>query len=947
MMESGIQVNQNSSSSSKIALFRSLFRGREDLYPLRFENKKSGKSGYAPACANEWVRGICEKPRIKCSECAHRRLLPVTDEVVHWHLSGSDSSGKNFVMGVYPMLLDETCFFLAADFDNLSWKEDASAFLKTCHSMNLPAVLERSRSGKGAHVWLFFSKAIPAIVARKLGSHLITETMESRPDIGLASYDRLFPNQDTLPKGGFGNLIALPLQKRARIFGNSVFVDENFVPYKDQWAFLSALEKIDPTIVEDIVQRADAKGRVIGVRLDVTDEDNPTPWKTKASFAKPCISRDELPKSLKIVRSNEIYIPKEELPPSLKNRFLRLAAFQNPEFYKAQAMRLSTYGIPRIISCAQDYTKHIALPRGCLDEMLELMKSLNIQTHIEDERISGSPLQVNFTGELRIEQKAAAQEMLNHDIGILSATTAFGKTVVASWLISKRQVNTLVLVHRKQLMEQWILRLSQFLDISPKAIGRVGGGRKKPTGLLDVALIQSLCSKGVVHDCVGQYGHVIVDECHHLSAFSFEQVIRHAKAQFITGLSATVTRKDGHHPIVQMQCGPVRYRVSAKEQAKARPFDHNVFVRPTAFQPKNAPNSDLRIQFNDLYEELSQDIDRNQLICDDIIKAVRNGRSPVVLSERNKHLDLLFELLKPQVKNIFMLRGGMSSKEIAKKANELGSIPQSQERLLLATGKFIGEGFDDARLDTLFLTLPISWRGTIAQYAGRLHRLYDHKREVQIYDYADLNIPMLERMFNRRCKGYEAIGYTILLPASACPGWPAEVLLPVDPLWKADYAASVRRLIRDGVDVPLASLFMRATSTFSPDAEGADRARSATEAFLFRRLETLRQTSGKFLLNQKIDIPFDNFGTMEVDLLCDSARLAIELDGNQHLGDAKAYRRDRKKDLLLQENGYLVLRFLTEDVGKYLDEILDSILHALQRRQNLNTILGASPLNIL
>ena len=928
-------TDNQSSPQAKIALFRSFFRGREEVYPKRFENKKTGKSGYVFACGNEWVRGICEKPKIKCSDCKHRRLLPITDDVVHWHLSGLDNCGKDFVMGIYPMLLDETCFFLAADFDKASWTEDATAFLKTCHQMGLPAALERSRSGKGAHVWLFFSEAITAGLARKLGSHILTETMDRRPDIGLDSYDRLFPNQDTLPKGGFGNLIALPLQKKARNLGNSIFVDENLMAYEDQWVFLSNLHKISRLEVENIVAKADAKGRVIGVRLDITDEDQNTPWTLPPSRRSPSPPIGNVPKSLELVIGNQIYIAKESLSPDLRNRLIRLAAFQNPEFYKAQAMRFPTYEIPRIIACAEDHPNHIALPRGCFEDISCLLSDLNIKMILREELCIGQPLNASFQGQLRHEQQAAAEALLAHDIGVLSATTAFGKTVIAAWLIAQRQVNTLILVHRKQLQEQWIERLSTFLDVPVKMIGRIGGGRKKPKGLLDVALIQSLVRKGVVDDVVGQYGNLIIDECHHLPAQSFEQVTRQAKAKYITGLTATLRRKDGHHPIITMQCGPVRYSVNAKEQAAARPFEHTVLVRPTAFIPLKPANADVRLQFNDLYDELVHDTVRNQLICEEVLKSVQNGRSPVVLTERNEHLDLLSHQLAPHIRNLIVLRGGMSAKEIAQISSRLATIPENEDRVLLATGRYIGEGFDDARLDTLFLTLPISWQGTIAQYVGRLHRLYDRKKEVQVYDYADLNVPILERMFNKRCRGYEAVGYKILLAASATPGWPTQAPLPVDPAWKSDYAASIKRLICDGVDMPLANLFVQVASVIHADAEGIDRARSATEAFLYRRLETLPQTAGRFHLNALLSIPFDVSSQMEVDLLCADARLAIELDGAQHLADANAYRRDRRKDALLQQNGYMVLRFLSEDVGKHLDDILDLILRALTHQRAL------------
>ncbi len=423
-----------------------------------------------------------------------------------------------------------------------------------------------------------------------------------------------------------------------------------------------------------------------------------------------------------------------------------------------------------------------------------------------------------------------------------------------------------------------------------------------------------------------------VHNCHHLSAQSFEQVVRRAKAKFVTGLSATLTRKDGHHPIIFMQCGPVRHHVDAKAQAAARPFQHTVLVRPTSFRPLEAADPDLRIQFQDLYSELIADDQRNQVICDEVVQVVREGRSPLVLTERNEHLDSLAARLSSSIRHLIVLRGGVRPKEAQAIIARLAAIPEHEDRVLLATGRYIGEGFDDARLDTLFLTLPVSWRGTIAQYVGRLHRLYHRKREVRVVDYADLNVPMLSRMFDRRCRGYGAVGYTILLPASAVPGWPAEVPLPVDPQWKTEYAASVRRLVRDGVDQPLANLFVHAARVVPPDAEGLERARSASEAFLYRRLETLSETAGRFRLNVELPIPFDGWGHMEVDLLCADARIAVELDGGQHLANAEAYRRDRRKDLFLQENGYFVLRFLAEDVGQHLDTVLDVILRTLSHR---------------
>ncbi len=924
-------VDHRSSSDAKVALFRSLFRGRPDVYPRRFESRKTGKSGYAPACSNEWVRGVCEKPRIKCAECPHRRFLPVTDTVIRWHLSGVDDAGAPFVAGVYPLLLDETCHLVAADFDKAGWEQDSLAFVSACRRLDLPVALERSRSGHGAHAWIFFDDAIPAGLARRLASHLLTVAMEDRPDIGLGSYDRLFPNQDTLPQGGFGNLIALPLQKRARDQGHSVFLDDDLAPWQDQWAFLSGIHRVASTRVEAIVRDAERLGRVLGVRLP-PDDDDEAPWTAAPSRRRQEPLEGKVPASLELVLGNQIYIGKADLHPGLRNRLLRVAAFQNPEFYRAQAMRLSTYAKPRVIACAEDHPHHIGLPRGCLDDVQETLSGVGIRSVVRDERHSGHPIDVAFRGDLRPEQRTAAAAMLKHDAGVLAATTAFGKTVVAASLIARRRVSTLVLVHRRQLLEQWIDRLQTFLDVPPKSIGRIGGGRRSPTGIVDVALIQSLVRKGVVDDCVASYGHLVVDECHHLSAHSFEQVARQAKARFVLGLSATVARKDGHHPIIFMQCGPIRHRVNARIQAAARPFEHYALVRPTPFRPRAAPEADKRLEFQGLYRELIADAARNQRICEDVIESLLAGRSPLVLTERNDHLDSLERQLSGATEHVIALRAGLGRKQQRAIEERLASLPPTAPRVILATGKYVGEGFDEPRLDTLFLTLPVSWRGTIAQYAGRLHRLFDGKREVRIYDYADLEVPMLARMFDRRCRGYEAVGYTVVLSASEIPGWPVDVVLPSDPVWKRDYSGSVRRLVRDGVDIPLGTLFAHAARTMPPDAEGAARARSATEAFLFKRLETLPETKGRFALNHTLPIAFDGQSGLEVDLLCEDARLAIEIDGAQHLADPVAYRRDRRKDQLLQENGYFVVRFLAEDVGKELDAVLDTILRALSHR---------------
>lgn len=737
------------SIDAKIHLFRSLFKGRDDVYSVRWDSK-NGRSGYTPACENEWLSGVCDKPRIKCSDCNNRKLLSINDQAIYNHLSGKKT------IGAYALLAHETCWFLAADFDGDHWQEDASAFARTAKLNGIHASLEISRSGDGAHVWVFFSQPIPAAIARRLGSALITLTCDNERLLHLKSYDRLFPNQDTMPKGGFGNLIALPLQKTPRENGCSVFVDDLLKPYQDQWDYLAHVQRVDLKSAERVIQSVNMDGGVLGVKFVSIDEGVEDPWTKPPSRRlddKPI--NGPFPETVELVSANMAFIPKEGLPTALINRIVRLAAFQNPEFYKTQKMRLSTFDIPRVIGCAEDFDKYIALPRGSLDEAVFLMKSLGIHVKIRDERFKGAMLDVSFLGELRPEQTLAVKEMLRHDTGVLCAPTAFGKTVSAAAIIAERKVSTLILVHRTQLMDQWASRLSSFLGIDEKQIGKLGGGKRKPGGFIDIALMQSLNRKGEIDDRIADYGQIIVDECHHLSAFSFEQILKSAKAKYVLGLTATPIRRDGHHPIIFMQCGPIRYRVNDKHQH--RPFDHEVFPKKTGFSLQVETEA-----IHEIYAYIAQSAERNQLIVQDVKAALASGRSPLVLTERKDHLFLLAEQLKGCTEHIITLYGGMGVKQRRLEMEKLTNLPVGATRLIIATGKLIGEGFDDPQLDTLFLTMPISWRGTLQQYAGRLHRLHDGKKVVQIYDYIDENIPVLMRMYDKRMKGYRAMGYSSL-----------------------------------------------------------------------------------------------------------------------------------------------------------------------------------------
>ncbi|MGB5517036.1 MAG: DEAD/DEAH box helicase family protein [Gammaproteobacteria bacterium] len=447
---------------------------------------------------------------------------------------------------------------------------------------------------------------------------------------------------------------------------------------------------------------------------------------------------------------------KADLPSALINQIKRLAAFQNPEFYKKQNMRLSTALTPRVISCAEDLSRHIALPRGCQDELVDLLQQYDSTLTLDDQRHPGEPLNVQFNGKLTDIQQQAVSILCKQNIGVFAAPPGTGKTVVGAWLTAERQSNTLILVHRQPLLDQWITQLALFLGLEPRDIGQIGGGKHKPNGQLDVAMIQSLVRKDNVDDLVAYYGHVIVDECHHLPAVSFERVLAEVRAKFITGLTATPQRRDGHHPIIEMQLGPVRFSVDARTQAVQRPFIHKLIIRDT--ESSFDDSGDLRIQ--DLYRRLATDEQRNNMIFNDVLHTLEAGRSPILLTERKEHLKYFADRLRNFTRNLVVLQGGRGSKKRRDDLSRLAAIPDSEERLVLATGRYIGEGFDDARLDTLFLALPVSWKGTLIQYAGRLHRLHPDKTEVHIYDYMDRNVPMLARMFEKRLRGYRAMGYS-------------------------------------------------------------------------------------------------------------------------------------------------------------------------------------------
>lgn len=762
-------ISKNAGEGDKIRLFMSLFKGRDDVYARRWDSKKKGTSGYSPSCLNEWEPGVCSKPKGTCASCTHKAYAALDEKVIDDHLRGK------IVAGIYPMLPDETCWFLAIDFDDGEWQKDIAVLRDACAEFAIPVSVERSRSGNGGHAWLFFKEPLSASLARKFGTSLLTYTMQTRHEITFKSYDRFFPNQDTMPKGGLGNLIALPLQKEARKAKNSAFIDRNFEPYPDQWAFLDTIRRLSEDDVITLTSKL-SQGNELGV-LKRDEEETQKPWEsTKVKLLK-----TDFPREIEIVKSNLLFVPKAGISQRALNQLKRLAAFKNPEFYKNQAMRMPTYDKPRIICCAEDTVEYLCLPRGCEQDLRAVFDEQGMDVICLDKTNHGKRIDVAFNGNLRDEQPLAMDRLLEHDIGVLSGTTAFGKTVVAIKLIAERKVNTLVIVDKASLITQWKNKLTEFLTINESLpvsdsgvkkrgrkkvrsiIGQLGQGKNSLGGIIDIALMQSLNRKNEVKECVKDYGMIIVDECHHVAAVSFDEILKTAKAKYVYGLTATPTRKDGHHPIIFMQCGPVRYRDDAKKQAEKRPFDHFVIPRFTALRvPLDKDEKDVSIQEH--YSLMVVNEMRNQLIVDDVVKSHECGRNCLVLTDRTGHLELIAGKLRGKIPEVMTLRGGRGTREITEIFKRISETPADKQLTLVATGRYIGEGFDEPRLDTLFLTMPISWKGTLQQYAGRLHRLFEEKREVQIYDYVDIHVSMLEKMYHKRLNGYASIGYK----AKAC-----------------------------------------------------------------------------------------------------------------------------------------------------------------------------------
>ena len=757
------------SLDERVALFMSLFKGREDVFARRWFSKSTGKAGYQPVCVNEWRRGVCDKKTYKCAECPNRDFAPLTSQDVYRHLEGKDENCCD-VVGLYAIMPDNNCSFLCTDFDDKSckhgYKDDVLAFVGVCRDWQIPYAIERSRSGNGAHVWIFFEEPLPAFKARRLGNAILTEAMNHDGRMSFNSYDRFFPNQDRMPEGGFGNLVALPLQGQARKNLNSVFVDDDFLAYKDQWTFLYNIKKL----------REDDVDKLLSLHVNeefgaLSTSSESKPWVTPTSQD---LTKADFYSTMEIVKADKIYIPLKSISAKVLNHLKRIAAFKNPEFYSKQALRLSTYSVPRIISCFDITDEYLAMPRGCEDAILSFLNDNNVKYSITDETSHGKKISVTFTGKEREEQTDAINALLTYSNGVLHATTAFGKTVTAAAIIARKKVNTLILVHSKALLTQWHERLTEFLYIDfkeseePKKRGRkkvfspigcLDSAGNSLHGIIDIALIQSCLDEDGVKPFVQDYGMVIVDECHHVSSITFENVLKNIKAHTVYGLTATPIRKDGQQPIIFMQCGPIRFSADAKSQIAKQSFDRYLIPRFTTYRSITEDRQTITA----MYQSLSEDTVRNDLIVKDICKVVDAGRTPIILTNRTSHVTLLAEELRNTIPNVITLTGSGSTKDKRDALQRLQAFSPSEPLIIVATGKYVGEGFDYPRLDTLFLALPISWKGLVAQYAGRLHRENEGKKDVRIYDYIDIHEPVCDSMYRKRLKGYASIGYKTII----------------------------------------------------------------------------------------------------------------------------------------------------------------------------------------
>ena len=767
--------------TDKIAsdFFMMFCRGRKDVYDLRYTNPKTGKNGYYTQCFNRWDRGchIQKKDGVRCKDCELRAYKPVTLPLIKAHMNGTDPNG-NDVVAIYPMLENNLCQLLVFDFDNHAkgaeqedyaniddgWKEEINALRHICKNLDVDAAVERSRSGRGAHLWIFFKEMVPARLARRFGFALLEKGAESVNLKSFKYYDRMIPTQDALPEGGLGNVIALPLQGMALKSGNSAFIDENWNAYEDQLNVLAGTRRLTRQGIEDYLSLWYSTGS--------TSEDNGTdaPWDKNSE-----IEAVSVKGVVRIVLADRIYIDSTGMSNKTKRQLRRMATFSNKQYFQNQAMDMPNYDESRFIYLGSDEGKYIVLPRGLREEILKKFDNAGISYKIEDKRTKGQELNISFRGELRESQIPAVETMLENETGILHAATAFGKTVVCCDMIARRGISTLILVDRADLMNQWIKRLEEFLDIDEELpeyqtktgrtrkrkslIGNLQGAHDTLTGIVDVAMIRSLKKKDGFHPKLKEYAQVYFDECHHAASDSAIEVLQEINAKYVYGVTATPKRGDGKEKINEFLLGPIRYRFTAKDRAEEQNINHLVYPRFTrTVKPHHLSKTPYG---NDAYELIRNNDVRDEQIIRDVADCVQAGRTPVVLTKYVDHAKKLSERLKTYADRLILLTGANGTKARRAQVEELNKVDDSDSLILVGTGSLLGEGFDFPRLDTLFMATPVSGENVVEQYVGRLNRDYDGKENVIVYDYVDSHIPKFDKMYSARLKAYKKIGYEL------------------------------------------------------------------------------------------------------------------------------------------------------------------------------------------
>ena len=719
------QVDRAASPEAKVEFFRALFVGRDDVYAVRWESERTGKHGWSPA-----VHGGFANPRSPSKE-----YLPLTQAVIADHLAGK------IHVGLYPLLRDDSCRLIVCDFDGPGWALDALAYFNSAQSMGITSALERSRSGDGAHVWIFFRETVPSTMARRLGTLLLREAMNLRGELDLASYDRLFPAQDFMPKGSFGNLIALPLQKECRDRGTTTFLDPGTMkPLEDQWAYLSTMKLVSRAEVELILETAPMVG---------AGPEERTFQRSRAVASVP------MPEVVVGVAAAMLEIERSGLPPALLAALKHLASLHNPAFYEKERLRFSTWDTPRMIRCYGETLESLLLPRGLSERAASVVAEAGSRLLVHESR--PDPDQINFapTFELREDQEAALHALSPHELGVLVAAPGAGKTVVACALIAHHRRPTLIIVDRKPLVEQWTERLATHLGLAAKEIGQIGGGRNKITGIVDIAMAQSLARREDLEEMSSHYGLVVVDECHHVPAVTFERCVKQIRARRWLGLTATPYRRDGLQGLISMYCGPIRHRMDEKVDA-GNDFSRKLIVHQTSLEV-----SDDLTHIQDLFRALVDDEARTMAICDDVVAAAAKGRNCLILTQWTEHLSLFVSTLISRGITPLVLQGGMGKKARAKVMAELDEASKRGGLVLAATGSFLGEGFDCPPLDTVFMAFPIAFRGRVVQYVGRILRPLDGKSSVEVHDYVDAKSPVLARMHRKRLPGYAALGFDV------------------------------------------------------------------------------------------------------------------------------------------------------------------------------------------